>query len=349
MIGTIPETWATSGDLFDQKRGHIRRVKRSVGYEHNFGRVVVGVKACLTGYDPIYFSLSGATAEPIEFPEHEQPIGPKDTVDEPRGLVYDHFISEVQEEKRFLSGTVKDNLHYCFWSTLRGAGDVPRPTGDYDIVLSVRFPFTGRARPTRLTGPIQFLVELLQTWSLTEENANTLLGLEATDQPYVSNLLRGHAPLRGRDTKDRIAHLFRIHKTLSALFQNEEEENHWLRERHDLLGDRTPLKLLLEGSMENLLLVKEYVEAAAGRSDTSAIAEDYRAPDLAADHCWEDARIEAAVGLFRQGLLSTGAAAEWAGVPKPLFLTKLSEYGVDTFSEEVDELRQDLAVARGHL
>ena len=80
-----------------------------------------------------------------------------------------------------------------------------------------------------------------------------------------------------------------------------------------------------------------------------AVTEDYCAPDLMADQCWEDARIEAAVGLYRRGLISTGAAAEWAGVPKPLFLTKLSEFGVDTFSLEADELRQDVAVARGHL
>ena len=81
----------------------------------------------------------------------------------------------------------------------------------------------------------------------------------------------------------------------------------------------------------------------------SAIAEDYRAPDLVPDQCWEDARIEAAVGLYRQGLMSTGAAAEWAGVPKPLLLTKLSEHGVDTFSQDADELRHDVSVARGHL
>ena len=81
----------------------------------------------------------------------------------------------------------------------------------------------------------------------------------------------------------------------------------------------------------------------------SAIAEDYRAPDVEPFECWEEARVEAAVGLYRNGLLSTGAAAEWAGVPKPLFLTKLSEYGTDTFSQGADALRQDLAVARGHL
>ena len=81
----------------------------------------------------------------------------------------------------------------------------------------------------------------------------------------------------------------------------------------------------------------------------SAIVEDYRAPDLMPDQFLENARIEAAVGLFRKGLMSTGAAAEWAGVPKPLFLTKLSEFGVDTFIQEVEELRRDLAVARSHL
>lgn len=81
----------------------------------------------------------------------------------------------------------------------------------------------------------------------------------------------------------------------------------------------------------------------------SAIVEDYRATDLMPDQFWENARIEAAVGLYRQGLMSTGAAAEWAGVPKPLFLTKLSEYGVDTFNQGAEELRADMLVAQGHL
>ena len=32
-----------------------------------------------------------------------------------------------------------------------------------------------------------------------------------------------------------------------------------------MLDERAPLELMLEGSMENMLLVREYVEAAAGR------------------------------------------------------------------------------------
>jgi len=56
-----------------------------------------------------------------------------------------------------------------------------------------------------------------------------------------------------------------IRKTLSALFRDEAVENEWLREPHTLLNERSPMDLILEGSMEHLLLVREYVDAAAGR------------------------------------------------------------------------------------
>ena len=69
----------------------------------------------------------------------------------------------------------------------------------------------------------------------------------------------------GRDIQDRIAHLFRIHETLSSVFRDPVVENEWLRESHALLDGRTPVSLLLEGSMEGLLLVKEYVELTGRR------------------------------------------------------------------------------------
>ncbi|HEX3800466.1 MAG TPA: UPF0175 family protein [Verrucomicrobiae bacterium] len=53
----------------------------------------------------------------------------------------------------------------------------------------------------------------------------------------------------------------------------------------------------------------------------------------------------AAVKLFELGRLSSGAAAELAGVPKPLFLSKLSEYGVSTFDLKKEELRREMALA----
>jgi len=50
----------------------------------------------------------------------------------------------------------------------------------------------------------------------------------------------------------------------------------------------------------------------------------------------------AAVKLYELGKLSSGAAADLAGIPRTLFLTKLSDYGVPTFRLTEEELRRDL-------
>jgi predicted HTH domain antitoxin len=62
----------------------------------------------------------------------------------------------------------------------------------------------------------------------------------------------------------------------------------------------------------------------------------------------DEAKLLVAVKLYELGRLSSGAAAGLAGIPKPLFLTKLADYGVDTFRLTEEELRQDLASARRH-
>lgn len=117
----------------------------------------------------------------------------------------------------------------------------------------------------RITGPVKFVNQLLTTWRLEPDSACALLGFETSRFADVHNVLQGYETLTGRDAKDRIAHLFQIRKLLSALFQNETVENEWLREPHDTLNGRVPMDLLLEGSMENLLLVREYVELVTGR------------------------------------------------------------------------------------
>ena len=116
----------------------------------------------------------------------------------------------------------------------------------------------------RVTGPVRFVNSLLDTWHLPPEAAGRLLGFEASDADYVKDVLRGDAPLRGRDAKDRVVHLFQIRRLLFSLFRDEAVENDWLREARDALGGKSPLDLLLEGSMEDLLLTKEYVEFVAG-------------------------------------------------------------------------------------
>jgi len=52
-----------------------------------------------------------------------------------------------------------------------------------------------------------------------------------------------------------------------------------------------------------------------------------------------------AVKLYELGRLSSGAAANLAGIPRSVFLSKLGDYGVDTFRLTEAELAEDFANA----
>ncbi len=56
-------------------------------------------------------------------------------------------------------------------------------------------------------------------------------------------------------------------------------------------------------------------------------------------------RMAAAVKLFELGQLSSGAAARLAGVPRVVFLSRLADYGVDTFRLTVEELQRETRLA----
>ena len=74
--------------------------------------------------------------------------------------------------------------------------------------------------------------------------------------------------------------------------------------------------------------------------DESALALKLTPEALAAEF-----RLAAAVKLCEVGRLSSGAAATLAGIPHPLFLTKLADYGVPSFRLTKEELQEDLASA----
>ena len=87
---------------------------------------------------------------------------------------------------------------------------------------------------------------------------------------------------------------------------------------------------------------------------TRSVTIDYNddllaALDMTPDEFREEAKVLIAVKLYELGRLSTGAAAALANMPKPLFLTKLADYGVDAFESSEAELLSDVSNARGHL
>ncbi len=59
----------------------------------------------------------------------------------------------------------------------------------------------------------------------------------------------------------------------------------------------------------------------------------------------DEIRMAAAAKLFELGRLSSGRAAELAGVSRIRFLHELARYGVDTFSLSEDDLLRDVTNA----
>ncbi len=67
--------------------------------------------------------------------------------------------------------------------------------------------------------------------------------------------------------------------------------------------------------------------------------------NLSSGDAAHEVRMAAAVKLYELGRLSSGAAAALAGIARAVFLSKLADYGVDTFRLTEEELQEDLARA----
>ena len=82
------------------------------------------------------------------------------------------------------------------------------------------------------------------------------------------------------------------------------------------------------------------------RAFTISVPDDLPlALELTPEQMAEELRLAAAMKLFELGRLSSGAAAELAGIPRCVFLSKLVDYDVDTFARSAHELVEEFASA----
>lgn len=53
-----------------------------------------------------------------------------------------------------------------------------------------------------------------------------------------------------------------------------------------------------------------------------------------------DVKMQLAVHLFEKGIVSSGQAADLAGISKRVFLENVGKYGVSIFGEGIDDIEQ---------
>lgn len=105
------------------------------------------------------------------------------------------------------------------------------------------------------------VLKLFELWSLTDEQAATLLDLP------VRTYRRWKAGELGRidrDGKARLSNLMGIHKALRIIFRESQRGYAWIKAPNRIFGNRTALDVMLGGELTDLMRVRRYLDAERG-------------------------------------------------------------------------------------
>ena len=108
---------------------------------------------------------------------------------------------------------------------------------------------------------------LFGKWELPGETQLALLGLSPESRKLLAQYRRGERALPNtRDTLDRAGYLLGIHKGLRLLFPEDPALRYgWVRRRNALLGDRTPLDVMLADGLVGLARIARFVDFQRGQ------------------------------------------------------------------------------------
>ena len=146
-----------------------------------------------------------------------------------------------------------------------------------------------RDNPRRLSSPgLRVFVAIADLWDLTQVQRRLVLGSPARST-YLEWLEAAYAhsdmtlPV---EVLMRISAVLGIHQALQVFYQEERDSIAWLRGPHDgtPFGGRTPLDLVVEGTLEGPLAVRQVLDGlASGQGPKpNEIDRDFR-PYTAAD------------------------------------------------------------------
>lgn len=122
------------------------------------------------------------------------------------------------------------------------------------------------AEPTR-RDLARVVTALFARWELPGDSQLALLGLSPESRKLLAQYRRGERALPNtRDTLDRAGYLLGIHKGLRLLFPEDSTLRYgWIKRRNRLLGDRTPLAVMLEDGLVGLARIARFVDFQRGQ------------------------------------------------------------------------------------
>jgi len=104
-------------------------------------------------------------------------------------------------------------------------------------------------------------VNLFRLWSITDEQAGTLLDLPIRS---YRRWKAGEIGRIDRDAKARLSNLIGIHKALRIIFSEPHRGYAWIRAPNSAFGGRTALEVILGGEMTDLMRVRRYLDSERG-------------------------------------------------------------------------------------
>lgn len=102
---------------------------------------------------------------------------------------------------------------------------------------------------------------LAGVWSLSADQQIVLLGSPSRSTYFKWK--RDGGGVAG-DTEERISHLMAIYKALQILFPDPARADAWLRRPNRVFQGRSALDVLLEGRLQDIIRVRDYVDAQRG-------------------------------------------------------------------------------------
>lgn len=119
---------------------------------------------------------------------------------------------------------------------------------------------------TRLSTPgLKAFHHITDAWDLSVRDRCILLGDPSTQtyQRWMRHISANSPVTLSKDTLIRISAVLGIHKLLTTLFTDQNTAMIWLKQAHQglVFAGRSPLTLMLNGTQDDLLTVRRYLEA----------------------------------------------------------------------------------------